>query len=33
MLKKVKGWLDTVGKRGENIFGALDDNFEAFVRN
>ena len=28
MLKKVKGWLDTVGRRGENIFGAMNDDFE-----
>ena len=33
MLKKVKGWLDTVGRRGENIFGALQDDFEHFVIN
>ena len=25
--------MDTVGRRGENIFGAMEDNFETFVRN
>jgi len=33
MLKKVKGWQDTVGRRGENIFGAMEDDFDAFVNN
>jgi len=33
MLKKVKGWIDTIGKRGENVFGAMEGDFEDFVRN
>ena len=33
MLKKVKGWMDTVGRKGENIFGAMSEDFEEFVRN
>ena len=33
MLKKVKGWQDTIGKRGEGVFGGLEGDFEDFVRN
>ena len=32
MLKKVKGWLDTVGRKGENVFGAMEGDFEEFCR-
>ena len=31
MLKKVKGWQDTIGRRGENIFGALGNDYQEFV--
>lgn len=31
-LKKVANWQDTIGRRGENIFGALQTNYEEFVR-
>jgi hypothetical protein len=32
MLKKVKGWQDTIGRRGENVFGGIEGEFEDFVR-
>ena len=31
MLKKIKGWQDTVGRKGENIFGDIENDFENFV--
>ena len=33
MLKKVKGWIDTVGNRGENVFGSMEGGYENFITN
>ena len=32
MLKKIKNWSDRIGRHGENIFGAMDTDFETFVK-
>ena len=32
MLKKIKGWQDKIGRRGENVFGAITKDFESFVK-
>ncbi|CDW72220.1 snf2 family n-terminal domain containing protein [Stylonychia lemnae] len=32
MLKKVKSWQDKIGRRGENAFGDITNDFDEFVR-
>ena len=32
MLKKVKNWQDKIGRKGENAFGAIQSDFEEFVK-
>ena len=32
MLKRIKGWSDVVGRRGENIYGSMGNDFEKFVQ-
>eukprot|EP00347_Sterkiella_histriomuscorum_P021164 403335006 len=32
MLKKVKNWQDKIGRKGENAFGDLTDDFDGFVQ-
>ena len=32
MLKKIKNWSDRIGRHGENIFGAIDSDFDTFVK-
>lgn len=31
MLKKIKNWNEKVGAKGENIFGAIEKDFDEFV--
>jgi len=33
MLKKIKNWQDKIGSKGENVFGAIQNDFDAFVKN
>ena len=32
MLKKIKNWSDKIGRHGENVFGAIQGDFETFVK-
>ena len=32
MLKKIKNWSDKIGRHGENVFGAMDSDFDQFVQ-
>ena len=32
MLKKIKSWQDKIGRRGENVFGAIQKDFESYVK-
>jgi len=33
MLKKVKSWQDKIGRKGENVFGAIQADFDDFIKN
>jgi SWI/SNF-related matrix-associated actin-dependent regulator 1 of chromatin subfamily A len=32
MLKRIKTWSDRIGRHGENIFGAMETDFETFIK-
>ncbi len=32
MLKKVKSWQDKIGRKGENAFGDMSNDFDEFVK-
>jgi hypothetical protein len=32
MLKKVATWQEKVGKKGENVFGSIQGDFETYIK-